>query len=56
MSAHHLQEQQAHARRIEQLRRILGTEIVGLFQDTSVVEIMANPDGQVFVERLGAGM
>ncbi|MGC9215836.1 P-type conjugative transfer ATPase TrbB [Acidithiobacillus sp.] len=56
MSAHDLQEQQAHARRIEQMRRILGPEIVRLFEDKTVVEIMANPDGQVFVERLGAGM
>jgi len=50
------QEQQAHARRIEQMRRILGPEIVALFDDRSVVEIMANPDGQIFVERLGSGM
>jgi type IV secretion system protein VirB11 len=56
LSAHDLQEQQAHARRIEQMRRILGPEITGLFEDKTVVEIMANPDGQVFVERLGAGM
>ncbi|MHB1321728.1 MAG: P-type conjugative transfer ATPase TrbB [Acidithiobacillus ferrivorans] len=54
--AHDQQEQQAHARRIEQMRRILGPEIVALFDDRRVVEIMANPDGQVFVERLGAGM
>jgi len=56
INAHDQQEQQAHARRIEQMRRILGPEIAGLFEDKTVVEIMANPDGQVFVERLGAGM
>ena len=56
INAHDQQEQQAHARRIEQMRRILGPEIVALFDDRRVVEIMANPDGQVFVERLGAGM
>jgi type IV secretion system protein VirB11 len=50
------QEQQAHARRIEQMRRILGPEIAALFDDRSVVEIMANPDGRVFVERLGSGI
>lgn len=55
-NAHDQQEQQAHARRIEQMRRILGPEIVALFDDRRVVEIMANPDGQVFVERLGVGM
>lgn len=50
------QEQQAHARRIEQMRRILGQDITRLFDDPSVVEIMANPDRQVFVERLGSGV
>ena len=54
--AHDQQEHQAHARRIEQMRRILGTEIAALFDDTGVVEIMANPDGRVFVERLGSGI
>ena len=53
---HDQQEQQAHARRVEQMRRILGPDIAALFDDTGVVEIMANPDGQVFVERLGLGI
>lgn len=53
---HDQQEQQAHARRVEQMRRILGPEIAALFDDTGVVEIMANPDGRVFVERLGLGI
>lgn len=56
VNAHDQQEQQAHARRIEQMRRILGLEIAALFDDTGVVEIMANPDGRVFVERLGSGI
>ncbi|MFA6380977.1 P-type conjugative transfer ATPase TrbB, partial [Acidithiobacillus sp.] len=56
ITAHDQQEQQAHARRIEQMRRILGPEIAALFDDTGVVEIMANPDGRVFVERLGSGI
>ncbi|MBU2752454.1 P-type conjugative transfer ATPase TrbB [Acidithiobacillus thiooxidans] len=54
--AHDQQEQQAHARRVEQMRRILGPDIAALFDDTGVVEIMANPDGRVFVERLGLGI
>ena len=54
--SHDQQEQQAHARRIEQMRRILGPKIAALFDDTGVVEIMANPDGRVFVERLGSGI
>jgi len=56
INAHDQQEQQAHARRVEQMRRILGPEIAALFDDTGVVEIMANPDGRVFVERLGSGI
>ena len=56
INAHDQQEQQAHARRVEQMRRILGPDIAALFDDTGVVEIMANPDGQVFVERLGLGI
>ena len=56
ISSHDQQAHQAHARRIEQMRRILGTEIAALFDDTGVVEIMANPDGRIFVERLGSGI
>jgi len=47
---------EAHERRIESMRRILGAEMVALFDDPLVVEIMANPDGTVFVERLGQGV
>lgn len=56
LTAHDQQEHQSHLRRIEQMRRILGPEIIALFDDPRVVEIMANPDGQVFVERLGSGI
>ncbi|WP_215843297.1 P-type conjugative transfer ATPase TrbB [Acidithiobacillus montserratensis] len=55
-TVHDRQAIQAHSRLIEQMRRILGDEIAALFDDVLVVEIMANPDGQVFVERLGSGM
>ncbi len=47
---------EAHERRIESMQRILGDELVALFKDPKVVEIMANPDSTVFVERLGGGM
>ncbi|WP_437559484.1 P-type conjugative transfer ATPase TrbB [Acidithiobacillus sulfuriphilus] len=56
ITAHDQQEHQSHLRRIEQMRRILGPEITALFDDPLVVEIMANPDGQVFVERLESGI
>ncbi|MGK9452305.1 P-type conjugative transfer ATPase TrbB [Acidithiobacillus caldus] len=51
-----LKEREAHSRRIEQMRRYLGKDVVALFNDPTVVEIMANPDGEVYVERLGEGM
>ncbi|MBU2840292.1 P-type conjugative transfer ATPase TrbB [Acidithiobacillus thiooxidans] len=47
---------EAHDRRITAMRRILGDEIIHLFEDKMVVEIMVNPDAEVFVERLGSGM
>ncbi|MGE0047741.1 MAG: P-type conjugative transfer ATPase TrbB [Acidithiobacillus sp.] len=53
---HDIKEKETHARRIEQIRRYLGKEITALFDDPRMVEIMANPDGQVYVERLGEGM
>jgi type IV secretion system protein VirB11 len=40
----------------EKLRRDLGPLILNLLQDNDVIEIMRNPDGRHWVERLGAGM
>lgn len=45
-----------HARLIEQMRRILGSEICAVFDDPSAVEIMLNDDGRVLVERHGQGI
>lgn len=43
-------------RLIRKLRDALGDAICRALDDTSVVEIMVNPDGRLFVERLGQGM
>jgi type IV secretion system protein VirB11 len=43
-------------RLIRKLRDALGAAICRALDDTSVVEIMVNPDGRLFVERLGQGM
>lgn len=43
-------------RLIRKLRDALGDAIWRALDDTSVVEIMVNPDGRLFVERLGQGM
>lgn len=40
----------------EKLRRELGGDICRLLQEPDVVEILLNPDGRLWVERLGASM
>jgi type IV secretion system protein VirB11 len=47
---------QVHDRQIEALRRAMGSEILDPLGDPQVVEIMLNPDGSLWVDRLGAGM
>jgi P-type conjugative transfer ATPase TrbB len=45
------------ARRLaETLRRQLGATLCGLMQAPDVVELILNPDGRVWVDRLGQGM
>lgn len=43
-------------RRIEKIQRELGSQISGLLQDATVVEILLNADGILWVERLGESM
>lgn len=45
-----------HRRISEKLQRELGPVIVGLLSEPTVIEIMLNPDGTLWVERLGQGM
>ena len=47
---------QAHDRQSEALRRAMGSEILDPLGDPQVVEIMLNPDGSLWVDRLGAGI
>lgn len=49
-------QQERHDRLIEQMRRILGSEICAVFEDPNAVEIMLNDDGRVLVERHGSGI
>ena len=44
------------ARVHDKLRRELGPTICGALCDDSVIEIMLNPDGALWIERLGKGM
>ncbi len=47
---------QIHDRQSEALRRAMGSEILDPLGDPQVVEIMLNPDGSLWVDRLGSGM
>ena len=49
-------QQERHARLIEQMRRILGSEICAVFDDPKAVEIMLNDNGKILVERHGSGI
>ncbi|MBA3447679.1 MAG: P-type conjugative transfer ATPase TrbB [Pseudaminobacter sp.] len=46
----------SHPRLVRKLQEALGDQICVALDDTSVVEIMLNPDGRLFVERLGHGI
>lgn len=46
----------SHPRLVRKLQDALGDSICSALEDTSVVEIMLNPDGKLFVERLGQGI
>ena len=43
-------------RLLRKLQDALGEDLCAALDDTSVVEIMLNPDGKVFIERLGQGI
>lgn len=47
---------EAKRRLILALRESLGEVILGALDDSTVVEVMLNPDGSLFVERVGKGM
>jgi len=46
----------SHARLVRKLREALGEAISAALDDEHVVEVMLNPDGQLFVERLREGI
>ena len=47
---------EAFARGARMLRTALGPSIAGLLADPTVVEVMLNPDGCLWVDRLGTGL
>lgn len=46
----------SHPRLIRKLREALGDQICVALDDANVVEIMLNPNGKLFIERLGRGI
>ncbi len=47
---------ESRRRLIAVLQDALGSKILSALSDDTVVEIMLNPDGQLFIERVGIGM
>ena len=43
-------------RNLEKLRREMGAEIRNAMDNPSVIEIMLNPDGNVWIDKIGSGM
>ncbi|AYM61001.1 P-type conjugative transfer ATPase TrbB [Agrobacterium fabrum] len=46
----------SHTRLVRKLQDALGDELCVALDDATVVEIMLNPDGRLFIERLGHGV
>src|SRR5712672_3768484 len=47
---------EAFARGARMLRTALGPAIAGYLEDASVVEVMLNPDGRLWIDRLAGGL
>lgn len=47
---------EASSRGARMLRTALGEEIAGWLEDPAVIEVMLNPDGRLWVDRLGLGL
>lgn len=46
----------SHPRLVRKLQETLGDQLCAALDDANVVEIMLNPDGKLFIERLGHGV
>ncbi|MBC3941122.1 P-type conjugative transfer ATPase TrbB [Sphingomonas sp. DOAB1063] len=55
MSIHAIRSE-ASARGARMLRTALGPAIAGWLEDPAIVEVMLNPDGRLWVDRLGSGL
>lgn len=49
-------QSQATSRGARMLRTALGPEIAAWLEDSSIIEVMLNPDGRLWIDRLGSGI
>ncbi len=56
MPGHHHQNQEAISRGARMLRTALGPAIARHLEDPAVVEVMLNPDGRLWIDRLRGGL
>ena len=49
-------QSEARSRGARMLRTALGPAIARLLEDPSVVEVMLNPDGRIWIDRLSEGL
>ena len=49
-------QSEAISRGARMLRTALGSAIGGFLEDPSIVEVMLNPDGRVWIDRLSGGL
>ncbi|KEZ19458.1 Conjugative transfer protein TrbB [Sphingobium yanoikuyae] len=50
------QRSEVHARGARMLRTAMGTSIAAWLADPAVIEVMLNPDGRLWIDRLGEGI
>ncbi|KAB2715114.1 P-type conjugative transfer ATPase TrbB [Brucella intermedia] len=56
MPGHHHQDEQVISRGARMLRTALGPAIARYLEDSAIVEVMLNPDGRLWVDRLKEGL
>ncbi|MVA22617.1 P-type conjugative transfer ATPase TrbB [Agrobacterium vitis] len=56
MAHHHHHDRDVISRSVRMLRTALGASIVRYLEDPAVVEVMLNPDGRLWVDRLKEGL
>jgi len=52
----HSNQSDANSRGARMLRSALGAAIAGYLEDESIVEVMLNPDGRLWIDRLSNGL